>query len=225
MDTVLIADGSGTFRRRLKDILKKKVNVLTAGDAKTLAFMIASEQPQTLILDLQLPGLDPVEFLETLDRSHLQVLGLSMFLSPYLSQALGHLGVSYLMVRPCEPQSVAQRSLALMEPAGEDRRLWLGLERFSIPMSLRGGQYLMKAVPIYQKRQGQYLVKELYPHIAGLYGIHWQQVERNIRHAIARGWETGNRELWDRHFPGGKPTNGEFIAFMAEFSHNSRLCG
>ena len=225
MDTILIAEGSGTFRRRLKDILKKKVNVLTAGDAKTLASLLASEQPQTLVLDLQLPGLDPVEFLETLDRSHLQVLGLSMFLSPYLSQALGRQGVNYLMVQPCEPQTVARRSLALLEPSGEERGVWLGLERFSIPMSLRGGQYLMKAVPIYQERQGQYLVKELYPQIADLYGIHWQQVERNIRHAITRGWENGDRELWNRHFPGGKPTNGEFIAFMAEYLHYLRLPG
>ena len=66
------------------------------------------------------------------------------------------------------------------------------------------------------------VTKELYPEIAKKYSTTSSRVERAIRHAIQVAWNRGNIGFIEKLFgsvPGKskrRPTNSEFIAFMAD---------
>jgi len=215
MKTVVIAMERGSFAREVKRELRGLCRVLTVDTGGALERILEAERPQGLILDLHLPGLDPVGFLRAWGRK-LRVLAVCRFLSGYLMEALGGLGLSYLLVRPCLPQTVAARTGEMLlgtEPETGLRELLL---RLSIPLDFLGGRCLLRAIPRMEGDPTQSLTGSLYPAVGEELGLDWHLVERDIRYAVARGWERGNRELWLRHFPGGKPKNGEFIARMAE---------
>ena len=67
-----------------------------------------------------------------------------------------------------------------------------------------------------------YITKQLYPDIAKEYGSTSSRVERAIRHAIEVAWSRGKIENINQIFgikvysPNEKPTNGEFIALIAD---------
>lgn len=60
----------------------------------------------------------------------------------------------------------------------------------------------------------------LYPAVMERYGVSQAAVERCIRFAIRRTWESGNtdmlKELFGAYETGCVPTTGEFIAVMTE---------
>ena len=66
------------------------------------------------------------------------------------------------------------------------------------------------------------ITKELYPGIARYFGTSASKVERAIRHAIEVAWNRGRVETLNTAFgcrvctPEDKPTNGEFIAMIAD---------
>ena len=213
---MLIGMEPGAFVSGLKRELKAVCRVLTAEDGQTLQKRMDEESPDVLILDLHLPGLDPIGFLRGRDHQT-RVLAVTNFISPYLTEVLPWLGISYLMVRPCQCAAVAQRARELLQPTvGAEARLRALLGRFSIPMGFLGSQCLLRAIPLLKEDPCQCLTVSLYPAVGKALGMDWHLVERNIRYAVAKGWEEGNRELWLRHFPKGKPKNGEFMARMAE---------
>ena len=220
METVIVADASRSFTREVKHILKKKVNVRTACSAKALEELLKLERPAALILDLQLPGLDAVGVLHALGRSETppKVLGITCFLGDCL---LREPGITYLLTRPCPASVAAESVLRMIRQKGAGVAAML--ERFSVPDGIRGFRYLVKSAQLYRQAGRPKLIQWLYPQVASCFDTHWTLVERNIRHAILRGWERGDRHLWQKHFPGGKPTNGAFIAFLAENWNQSPL--
>ena len=66
------------------------------------------------------------------------------------------------------------------------------------------------------------ITKELYPGIARKFGTTSSKVERAIRHAIEVAWNRGRIDALDEAFGknvcslADKPTNGEFIALVAD---------
>jgi len=66
------------------------------------------------------------------------------------------------------------------------------------------------------------ITKELYPMIAEKFNTTPSRVERAIRHAIEVAWNRGRIETINKifgytiHDEKGKPTNGEFIAMIAD---------
>ena len=66
------------------------------------------------------------------------------------------------------------------------------------------------------------ITKQLYPEIADKYKTTPSRVERAIRHAIEVAWNRGKIENINNVFgikiyaPNEKPTNGEFIALVAD---------
>lgn len=82
---------------------------------------------------------------------------------------------------------------------------------------------LMESCPRYIRRAGM----ELYAKTAEEFGVSVASVERNIRFAIKRTCENGNRTELERMFAnydiGYVPTNNEFIAVMIECMNNGRV--
>ena len=93
-----------------------------------------------------------------------------------------------------------------------------------IPAHIKGYQYLREAVRMVMDNpelMGR-ITKELYPGIAKRFQTSASKVERAIRHAIEVAWTRGKIENINQIFgyniysKNDKPTNGEFIALVAD---------
>ena len=161
----------------------------------------------------------------------------------FISRAV-NLGVNYYMVKPFDFMMLAQRvyeaageslraeamgarMIREQAPASgetlEERIANLFLT-VGIPAHIKGYQYLREAVRmvIENPEMMSRITKELYPGIARKFGTTSSKVERAIRHAIEVAWNRGRIDALDEAFGknvcslADKPTNGEFIALVAD---------
>ena len=98
------------------------------------------------------------------------------------------------------------------------------MHEIGIPAHIKGYQYFREAIMMVVQNMGllNAITKELYPNIAEKYDTTASRVERAIRHAIEVAWSRGRIETINKlfgytvHEQKGKPTNGEFIAMVAD---------
>jgi two-component system response regulator (stage 0 sporulation protein A) len=98
------------------------------------------------------------------------------------------------------------------------------LREVGMPANFLGYNYTRQAIMIATRDAEaiRYLTKWIYPEIAKKFASTSSRVERAIRHAIETAWTRGSMELFDsvlgysvgRQY--GRPTNGEFIALVAD---------
>ena len=197
-----------------------------------------------IILDLIMPQMDGFGVLEQVQRippeQRPRVIALTALgREDFIARAL-RLGVNYYMVKPVEMSQLMDRvrdSARQMEGVCEEppelppppspnvddrmRNIFLSL---GIPAHIKGYQFLREGVRlvIEQPDRINRITKELYPSIARRYATSPSKVERAIRHAIEVAWSRGRVESLNRAFgcrvaiPEDKPTNGEFIALIAD---------
>ena len=97
------------------------------------------------------------------------------------------------------------------------------LLKLGVPDKLIGHRYLVTAIAltVNDPTTVDSMTKGLYPAVAGQHGTNEPAVERAIRHAIEVAWDRGDLDTLQRFFgytvsnTKGKPTNGEFIARVA----------
>lgn len=90
--------------------------------------------------------------------------------------------------------------------------------------SVKGYNYLRTAIELaYNKREYlEAITKDLYPSIAEVYATTPQRVERSIRHAIEKAFNSVDNEVIYQYFGNvinpntGKVTNSTFIATIVE---------
>lgn len=110
------------------------------------------------------------------------------------------------------------------------RNPWEGLEaeisvclsRMGISAGLKGYHFIRCAVMMAVEDQEVLtgITKGLYPDIAKIYKTTASKVERAIRHAIAAAWKGNGQQVYYEIcgcLMTEKPTNGQFIAVMAEY--------
>ena len=101
------------------------------------------------------------------------------------------------------------------------------LKELGISPNILGYGYLRYAIELALENPNilNSMVKGLYVDIAKRFGSTPSRVERAIRHAIERAWSRANVDKLDALFgytvsaARGKPTNGEFIATVADYLH------
>ena len=72
-----------------------------------------------------------------------------------------------------------------------------------IPVHLIGSSLLCAAVPYYRADVTRSLSKEVYPHASERLGCgSVQAVEQAIRAVIQAAFTSGDRDVWERYFPG-----------------------
>lgn len=233
MHTLLIADGSEAFTARLSDLLRGNYHIRICHDGHMALAQLREKKPDVMILDLLLPELDGISLLHTAAAESLMpsVLGLTRFASSYVMESAERLGVTYLMMKPCEPEAVCARLNDLARCAHPDpviqpdiratvSNLLLALR---IPTKLRGYICAREAILYMMRSPGMSVTKELYPAVAALCEGTPAQVERAIRGAIQAGWMLGQEEVWEQFFGRDsagtvrKPSNGEFLSRIADF--------
>ena len=102
------------------------------------------------------------------------------------------------------------------------------IHEIGVPAHIKGYQYLREGILFTIRDAGSVagITKVLYPEIAKKFSTTSTCVERAMRHAIEVAWDRGDEDVRQKIFRGavsgnrGKPTNGEFIAMIAE--HVSR---
>ena len=96
------------------------------------------------------------------------------------------------------------------------------LNRLSISPSIKGYYYIRNAVEMVLEDPEAIIgiTKRMYPDVAKEYKTTSSKVERAIRHAIESSWKKGSGKTYSEivgYHCGEKPTNGQFIATLAEY--------
>lgn len=193
-----------------------------------------------LILDMVMPRLDGLGVLEQVNRMENapSVICLSAIGQEEVIKRAIELGAKYYMIKPFDMEMILKR---IRELGG--RRDGKGVHvRFSdksknleekitnifltigIPAHIKGYHFLREAIKMVVEDNDiiNRITKELYPGIAKKYNTTPSKVERAIRHAIDVAWSRGRAEninelfgykIYSKH---DRPTNGEFIALVAD---------
>lgn len=210
---------------------------------EALAF-IDKTPVDVIVLDIIMPQMDGYGFMEELNRRQLdqppQVIVVSALgRDDFILRAI-ELGVRYYMIKPIELSVLTSRirevggqATALPEslrmamtgraPSIDEKLSSLFLT-IGIPAHIKGYAFLREAVKMVVDRPDviNRITKELYPGIARHFNTSASKVERAIRHAIEVAWNRGRIDTLNKAFgckvacPEDKPTNGEFIAMLAD---------
>lgn len=228
---LLIADKSEEFRFALTAALQEAYEISQCGTGPETLSLLRSFRPDILVLDLMIPGLDGISLLHTAAEEGIcpAVLATVSLPSKYIDEAATLLGISYLMVKPCNIRATAQRIREIHLPIHSPRAIPVDprktvsqlLLSLGFSTKLRGYAYAREAVLLLCKKPDQSMTKELYPAVAALCGTSPQQVEHCIRTAIEKAWLHRNNALWAQYFlpaPDGtvpKPSNAPFLSRLA----------
>lgn len=123
--------------------------------------------------------------------------------------------------KPYEERVVAPRERRLGSVDEKIANIFISV---GIPAHIKGYQFLREAIKmaISSPEIINNITKKLYPNIAEKYDTSSSKVERAIRHAIEVAWSRGKIENINNIFgikiytANDKPTNGEFIALVAD---------
>ena len=174
------------------------------------------------------------------------VLVLTGFVNAAVVAECAKLGAAYFIPKPCDTAALMQclRQYAKAEkrppaavpglvpapkvpapaPAHLESAVTNILHEMGVPAHIKGFQYLRAGILFTIRGTGSVtgITKVLYPEIAKRFSATPACVERAMRHAIEIAWNRGDFEMQQKIFRGtisgakGKPTNGEFIALLAE---------
>ncbi len=232
MQKILIADGAEEFPMALAEMLRGEYHIRLTGEGNQTLEALRTYQPDILVLDLMLPGLDGISLLQAMEElgQKPMVLAMTRFVSPYVMEAMDRFGVGYLMMKPCDVNATLARIRDLSRrhsspalPAPDIRTTVSNvLLRLGMPTKLRGYGCVREAILCMMREPDMSVTKELYPMVAQLCDGNTAQVERAIRGAIIAAWNTGDQRQWRRYFIAAqgakvpKPTNAEFISRIAD---------
>ena len=242
LTTVMIADNAEDFCTALSGALQRSGGfqlVGTVNDGEQAIRMLTERKPDVLVLDLMLPkrdGLSVLKAMSTMEKKP-AVLATSTFLTQYVSNAAANLGARYMMLKPCDMQTLVERLEEIrggenhgklpavrQDKAGIEALVTSIIHEIGVPAHIKGYQYLREAIIIAVNDMDviNAITKVLYPQVAKAFQTTPSRVERAIRHAIEVAWDRGDLDTLQRFFgytvsnTKGKPTNSEFIALIAD---------
>lgn len=234
---VLLADASEEMRLLLKQSIENTGEfavVGSVGDGREAALQIEKTQPDLLVMDIMLPGLDGFGLLRQMQnrKVHMpRVIVVSAFCGERTIAEALELGVSYFLPKPCSAESLLEHMHHACDEGGKspatpllESRVTAVIHEIGVPAHIKGYQYLREAIMIavHDMDVINAVTKVLYPEVAKHFGTTPSRVERAIRHAIEVAWDRGDLETLQKYFgytvnsTKGKPTNSEFIAMIAD---------
>ena len=239
MRRILIADAGVDFRASLSKALSAEPDFVVAGetgDGTELLRMVRELEPDAVVMDMVLTGMDGLEVLEQLSKLELppKVLILSSYIGGNVVDAAAAKGADFFMAKPCRFSTVGERVRQVMSPGGIELGQDSGpsleaqvtaiIHEVGVPAHIKGYQYLREAIIIAVNDMDviNAVTKVLYPEVAKRFGTTASRVERAVRHAIEVAWDRGDLETLQKYFgytvsnAKGKPTNSEFIAMIAD---------
>lgn len=206
---------------------------------------IRNNAPDTIILDLFLPGMDGFTLLEEIRRlknPKIKVIVIASVKTEAIITRAFALGADYVIVKPYDVNALKRRVLDMAEIGGTidegiesqindsyiEKNVSAILNNTGIFPNLKGYKYLKSAILYGYKNEGALdgITKVLYPKIARENNTTPDRVERAIRHAIESAWKrySGNDFYARMGFIGcgerRRPTNSEYIFTVLEYLKN-----
>ena len=240
---VMSVDRLSSVTGQFERFFRESESILYVGSASNgirALELIEQREPDVVLMDVVLPNMDGFGILERLNASELKhkpkIIILSSLCTENAIVRTMELGASYYMIKPYDCALVARRILEVAEFSQEteelsvlpaksvDEKITSMFITIGIPAHIKGYQFLKEAVRIVMANPDTInrITKELYPSIAKRFDTTSSKVERAIRHAIEVAWNRGRVEQINEVFghcvykTNDKPTNGEFIALMAD---------
>lgn len=229
---LLIAEGNEAFRMALAEMLGDVYDLRLSGEGNEAMELLYGFQPDLVLLDLMLPGLDGITILERAVAAGVRpmVLATTRFASEYTLEQAALLGVCYVMKKPCDLRATVSRLSDLRQrisqspgrepdPRVHVSNLLIGL---GFAPKLKGYDCLREAILRMAQDRDQSMTKELYPAVAKVCGGDYKSVEHACRTAIQKAWAIRDKKLWQLYFPtdgmdGAKrPSNRAFISRLAD---------
>lgn len=236
---ILLADEDKNIFNELKSIFTDEnfEIVGTTSSGTELVSMVNSIQPDVIIMDIVLQNCDGFKVLESIDTNKTKVIVQSaLSLDGFINKAIS-LGASYYCIKPFDSETLKERVKEILDkkepacvsfnnrPSGQiEEKITNIFITVGIPAHIKGYQFLREAIKlaIANPEIINSITKKLYPTIAEKYDTSASKVERAIRHAIEVAWNRGKIENINNLFgikvysSNEKPTNGEFIALVAD---------
>ena len=242
---IILVDNNEQMRENIKKQLTSDKILVVAdfNDAVSAINYIKENEVDVIVTDIVLPNIDGYEFLEAINKLGLvnkpKILVLSALSNDnFINKALS-LGADYYMVKPCDVavltgrildvvsvDTVAVSNIKNIKPRNKhlEEKITNIFITVGIPAHIKGYQFLREAIKmaIDNPEIINSITKKLYPSIAERFETSASKVERAIRHAIEVAWNRGKIENINALFGirvysnNEKPTNGEFIALVAD---------
>ena len=239
---VILQDSEASIAsvKRAVDELDDYLVIGTSTDGEKGLEMIKNLKPEIVVTGIILKEVDGFGVLNELKNSSqkIKTMVVSCFTREEIIQKALSLDALYYIVKPFKDDILKTRLMELTDTESgiikdtsfEKKRNTLD-EKISkifisvgIPPHIKGYYYLREGVKMAVGNPDviNNITKQLYPMIGEKYQTTASKVERAIRHAIEVAWnrgriETINTLLGIRAYVGNeKPTNGEFIALIAD---------
>ncbi len=243
---ILVVDDSQEIRDKLTGILSEMPDVEligTAANGMCAIEMIARQKPDIVLLDIIMPQLDGFGVMEYLLEHNImpEVIVISALAQENFIYRALNLGAKYYVAKPFEKEGIKNRirdvislkkgsfvmPIKAEHPSARtslDEKISSVFISIGIPAHIKGYHFLREAVKMVVENPDSInrITKELYPGIARKFTTSSSKVERAIRHAIEVAWTRGRIENINDLFgfkvygKNDKPTNGEFIALIAD---------
>ena len=237
--TVFLLQDTNESIVKLKRVFEDNENFEIVGcdtDATRAIEQITKLAPDVLITELVLVGYDGIGVISTVKRLSLntKIIVLSAISRDEVVSDAINCGANYFIAKPYSAEIVRARAqdVCVEKPSSikENNKTSLD-EKISkifinvgIPPHIKGYSFLREGVKMAVEEPSiiNNITKQLYPRIGLKYQTTASKVERAIRHAIEVAWNRGrieniNNILGVRAYVGQeKPTNGEFIALVAD---------
>ena len=212
----------------------------TSCDGEEGVSLILRTGAEYCVTDLILSGLDGLGVLDRLAKAGCQtkIIIYSALSREEVIETCIAKGAAFYVTKPCEPMVLVSRikDLFLTEKKAHgfvnpkfkapslDEKISKIFISVGIPPHIKGYGYLREGIKLAVDSPDviNNITKKLYPMIGEKYSTTPSKVERAIRHAIEVAWSRGKisniNELFgvQTYLAGEKPTNGEFIALIAD---------
>ena len=239
--TIVLADEDKNFLEEMvKNFTEEKYEILaTTTEGDKLIELVKQYSPDVVIMDIVLQKCDGFKVLESLPKNinTKVIVQSSLSIDGFINKAIS-LGAKYYCIKPFDIQTLKDRITDIMSPETNQSKVFLNAKTpnhieekitnifitVGIPAHIKGYQFLREAIKlaIANPEIINSITKKLYPTIAEKYDTSASKVERAIRHAIEVAWNRGKIENINNLFgikvysSNEKPTNGEFIALVAD---------
>lgn len=211
-----------------------------SSDGEEGAGLILSTQCEYCVTDLILQSLDGLGVLERVRKAgaKTRMIVYSSLSGDEVVETSIQKGAAYYVTKPCPEETLVKRvrDLFLTDKSDDVREVAANKspaldEKISkifisvgIPPHIKGYSYLREGIKlaVCDPDVINNITKKLYPMIGEKYSTTPSKVERAIRHAIEVAWARGRinniNDLFgvQTYLAGEKPTNGEFIALIAD---------
>ena len=239
--TIILADENEKILNELSDFFTNENFEVVAktNSGIDLINLIKQKNPKVVVMDIVLQGCDGFKVIESVkDVKTDIVIHSSLSLNGFINKAV-EMGAKYYCIKPFDYATLSERINDILNSStntpnklGFASKLTNQIEEkitnifitVGIPAHIKGYQFLREAIKlaIANPEIINSITKRLYPTIAEKYDTSASKVERAIRHAIEVAWNRGKIENINNLFgikvysSNEKPTNGEFIALVAD---------